>query len=187
MNEKTLQADYWVSKYADMLYAYTVVRVNDTNVAEDIVQETFLGAWKGRETYNGDASEKNWLFTICKNKIIDYFRKKGNNLVSYGELDTNSGVFDDQDHWTNESAPKNWKTNDMQPVERKEFYSILEMCKQKLQQLQQQVFVMKYMEDIDSDEICKVLNITPSNYWVLIHRAKIQLRKCMEFNWMKIA
>ncbi|MFY7900318.1 MAG: sigma-70 family RNA polymerase sigma factor [Chitinophagaceae bacterium] len=187
MNERTLQAEEWVNKYADMLYAYTVVRVTDTNLAEDIVQETFLSAWKGRATYKGDASEKNWLFTICKNKIIDHFRKKSSSLVSYGELDTNSGVFDEQEHWTSETVPKDWGIETMQPIEKKEFYNILTMCKQKLQELQQQVFVMKYMEDIESDEICKVLNITPSNYWVLIHRAKVQLRKCIELNWMKIA
>ena len=69
-------------------------------------------------------------------------------------------------------------------VETKEFYKILDYCKKKLQEMQHNVFVMKYMEDLDAEEICKVLNISSSNYWVIIHRAKLQLRKCIEQNWV---
>ena len=68
---RQLNPQNWVSYFSDALYSYTLVRVNNVAQAEDIVQETFLSAWKARETYNGMASEKNWLYTICKNKIID--------------------------------------------------------------------------------------------------------------------
>ena len=71
-----------------------------------------------------------------------------------------------------------------QASETKEFYGILDFCKKKLQEMQQSVFVMKYMDDLSAEEICKVLNISSSNYWVLIHRAKLQLRKCLELNWI---
>lgn len=175
----------WVANYADALYAYTVVRVNDVQLAEDIVQNTFLSAWKARDTYKGQASEKNWLYAICKNKIIDHFRKQSTNRISLatGEEDL---YFDETGHWSNESAPKDWGVNTEQPVESKEFYAILEQCRKKLKDIQQAVFAMKYMEDADSEEICKQLNITPSNYWVLIHRAKLHLRKCLEKNWIGI-
>lgn len=174
----------WVDNYADTLYAYTMARVNDMQQAEDIVQNTFLSAWKGRETYKGQASEKNWLFAILKNKIIDHFRKQSQNKVT-AIADEKEMYFEDG-HWKAESAPKEWGIDMDQPVETKEFYSVLDKCKQKLKDIQQSVFVMKYMEDIDADEICKVLNITPSNYWVLIHRAKLHLRKCLEKNWIGI-
>lgn len=177
--------DKWVAKYADTLYAYTIVRVRDAQHSEDIIQNTFLSAWKARGTYKGQASEKNWLYAICKNKIIDHFRKQSGSPVNAapGEEDI---YFDDSEHWTKEAAPKEWGTDFEQPVESKEFYSTLDKCRQKLKNIQQNVFVMKYMEDLDSDEICKVLAITPSNYWVLIHRAKLQLRKCLEKNWIGI-
>ena len=71
-----LQATHWVNNYSDALYKYTVVRVNDTGIAEDIVQETFLSAWRNKDNFKGEASEKNWLYKICKNKIIDHYRKK---------------------------------------------------------------------------------------------------------------
>lgn len=176
--------DKWVDNYADALYAYTMARVNDMQLAEDIVQNTFLSAWKGRDTYKGQASEKNWLYAILKNKIVDHFRKQSTGSLT---LDAGKeGQYFEDGHWTEAAAPKEWGQYTEQPVEKKEFYSVLEKCKQKLKNIQQAVFVMKYMEDAEAEDICKVLNITSSNYWVLIHRAKLQLRKCLEKNWIGI-
>jgi len=183
-NLSSFDPEEWVKKYSDALYAYTVVRVNDSGLAEDLVQETFLSAWKGRASYKGEASEKNWLFTICKNKIIDHYRKKANAIVRVAELDNTDQYFNEEEHWTKEGGPKEWGVEYTQSIETKEFYSILEMCKNKLQELQGSVFIMKFMEGLESEEICKVLNITASNYWVLIHRAKLQLRSCLEKNWI---
>lgn len=181
-----LQPQKWIDNYADALYAYTVARVSDTGLAEDIVQDTFLSAWKNKDTFKGEASEKSWLFTICKNKIIDHYRKKANSPVQYAEADTSDIYFDNDEHWTREDKPEDWHIDYNQTIESKEFYDILEYCKKKLQELQQSVFVMKYMEELDSEKICKVLGITPSNYWVLMHRAKLQLRSCLEKNWINI-
>lgn len=183
---RKLNAENWIKDYADALYKYTVIRINDTGIAEDIVQETFLSAWRNRDNFKGEASEKNWLYAICKNKIIDYYRKKSSSIIQYAETDNTIGFFDEVEHWTDESSPKEWGINYQQTVEKKEFYSILEKCKTNLQQMQQSVFVMKYLEDLDTGEICKVLGITSSNYWVLIHRAKLSLRSCLEKNWVNI-
>jgi len=70
-------------------------------------------------------------------------------------------------------------------VESKEFMSVLQQCRDGLSDMQQSVFTLKFIEGIESDVICKELDITSSNYWVLVHRAKLQLRKCLEINWMK--
>ena len=83
MNQNSLNPDQWINQYADVLYSYTLPRVNDSALAEDIVQETFLSAWKARDSFKGEASEKSWLFTICKNKIIDYYRKKARDIVIF--------------------------------------------------------------------------------------------------------
>ena len=185
-NATLLKANDWVDKYADILFNYTLQRVSDKAIAEDIVQDTFLNAWRARDSYNGSASEKNWLFAICKNKIIDHFRKKSASPIQYAETDNSASFFNEAEHWTTESAPKQWDIDYQQPLENKEFYLVLEMCKQKLQAMQLNVFVLKYLEDVEADVICKELNITPSNYWVLIHRAKLQLRKCLEQNWLHL-
>jgi RNA polymerase sigma-70 factor (TIGR02943 family) len=187
METTLLNADKWIDRYADLLYAFTFHRVNDTGLAEDIVQDTFLSAWKARDTFKGQASEKSWLFTICKNKIIDHYRKKAKDIVQpIAESSPTDVFFDEVEHWTREDKPADWGISYEQTIDGKEFYSVLTECKKKLHKLQQSVFSMKYLDDLDSAEICKVLGITTSNYWVLVHRAKLQLRACLEKNWINL-
>ena len=175
----------WVDNYGDELYRYTLVRVKDNGFAEDIVQETFLSAWRSRETYNGISSEKNWLYAICKNKIIDHFRKQSSSSsIVVGKEE--EMYFDNNEHWKTKDSPKDWNINYDKKVEGKEFYVVLENCKKKLKDIQQQVFVLKYMEDLDTTEICETLKITQTNYWVLIHRCKLHLRSCMQKNWLNL-
>lgn len=177
----------WISNYADALYAYAKPRVNDAQLAEDLVQETFLSAWKAREGFKGEASEKSWLFTILKHKIIDHYRKKSKEIIhSASEQDATDDFFNQAEHWTEKDQPLNWGVDGLDSLQQKEFLTVLEGCKKKLQHLQQAVFVMKYIEDLDAADICKELNITPSNYWVLIHRAKLGLRACLEKNWINL-
>ncbi len=178
-----LDPEKWVEKYADALYAFTIVRISDSGISEDLVQETFLSAWKAKESYKGEASEKNWLYKICKNKIIDHYRKQKNSVFIINDREEDI-YFDEDAHWTTESKPNDWGIDPQQPIQKKEFYSTLEKCKQKLKEMQQQVFVLKYMEDMDSVKICSLLGITAANYWVLIHRAKLHLRSCLEKNWI---
>ncbi len=182
-----LNADEWVDKYADMLFAFAVVRVKDDAIAQDIVQDTFLSAWKAREGYKGEASEKNWLYTILRNKITDHYRKLSRTNVSLGLEDDTQDMFSENGHWTSDSAKQitDWQSEAAsQRVESKEFVEILTRCREKLKEIQNAAFTMKYLDDLDSSEICKVLGITPSNYWVLIHRAKLNLRNCIQKNWM---
>lgn len=178
-----LQPDKWIENYGDMLFGFAKSRVASESVAEDIVQDTFLSAWKGKDGYRGDASEKSWLFTIARNKITDHYRKAAHNLEEHGISDYGTDFFSETGHWTKEALGMAWDTSASVRVETKEFYEILNSCKDNLKELQKAVFVMKYLDDMDSDEICKELNITPSNYWVLMHRAKLQLRTCLSKNW----
>jgi RNA polymerase sigma-70 factor (TIGR02943 family) len=178
------KATEWVNNYGDMLYRYALPRVSDSDIAKDLVQETFLAAWRNIERFKGEISEKNWLFTILKNKIIDHYRKAVNRLTdSFPGVADEDPYFEESGHWSKESSPKEWGIDYNNRVEAKEFYEVLEKCKSKLKDQQNAVFTMKYMEGLESEEICKELNITPSNYWVLLHRAKVQLRACLEKNW----
>lgn len=183
----TTSPEKWLSLYGDILYQYTLPRVNDTTVAEDLVQETFLSALKALPAFKGQASVKNWLFAILKNKIIDHYRKKSTEqwLVAMPDLQAaDDQWFNDEGAWSEGRKPKDWHPANT-PVERKEIQKIINWCKNHLKELQQHVFTLKYMEDMDSVEICKVLNISSSNYWVLIHRARLQMRDCVEKNWLK--
>ncbi len=189
IEKKVIKADpqKWLEFYGDLLYQYTLPRVNDKEVAEDLVQETFLSALKGVHNYKGDSSEKNWLFAILKNKIIDYYRKKASEqkvMSRPNPQGSEDDWFNDEGDWGENRKPKNWHTSD-NPTERKEIQKIINICKDHLKTLQQHVFILKYLEELDSNEICKVLNISASNYWVLIHRARLQMRDCVEKFWLK--
>lgn len=179
------EASRWVYDYSDMLYRYALQRVRSADTAKDLVQDTFLSAWRNYDKYRGEASVKSWLFVILKSKLIDYYRRVAGNVT--GTLVTDDAgeaqFFNRSDHWLRGAMPAAWRTDEESSLEKAEFYSVLDGCKRKLKDVQNAVFTMKYMEDLDSDEICKVLDLSPSNYWVLLHRAKLQLRACLEMNW----
>ena len=177
----------WVEQYGDLLFKFTVSRVGNIDVAKDLVQDTFLSALKNTAIFKGEVSEKNWLFAILKNKIIDCYRSRARTLISSLNeyLEKANDYFDEDEGWQVSAKPQQWAVDYSQNIERKEFYEILERCKNKLTELQNIVFTMKYLDDSDSETICKELNISSSNYWVLIHRAKLQLRQCLEKNWFK--
>lgn len=179
-----LDATKWVTDYSDMLYRYALPRVNDREIARDLVQETFLAAWRNYDNFKGEISEKNWLFTILKNKIIDHFRKVSTRLTESlpANVDTDS-YFDDSGHWLASAAPRDWNSDTDAAVNRKEFFEVFSKCKSRLKEIQSIVFTLKYIDGVESEDICKALEITASNYWVLIHRAKLQLRACLEKNW----
>lgn len=186
MSKHEFVPENWVDKYSDLLLNFAVIRLRDTERSKDLVQETFFVALRSKDSFRGEISEKNWLFLILKSRILDFYKKKRE--VNESQLNANrdedeSNYFLESGHWSKEEAPQSWSPDKM--MESKEFMSILNRCTEKLKELQQTVFTMKYLDDIDSETICKELDITDSNYWVLIHRAKMQLRKCLEINWMK--
>lgn len=173
-------------EHADYLFSFAITRVGDSQTAEDLVQETFISAMKNYDSFQHKSKASTWLTAILKNKIIDYYRKKVREYhkESLDGLSDSRDFFDQKGHWKKDERPQSWSVSTDHGIEREEFYAILKRCLKKLNDLQHMAFVMKHMEDVDTTEICKELNITASNYWVTIHRAKLQLRKCMEIQWI---
>ena len=160
--------------------------MNDEHVAEDLVQETFISALKNYNSFEQKSKASTWLIAILKNKIIDHYRKKVREYrtESLDGLTNAEDFFNKKGHWKKEQRPQPWSIDTDKGVEQEEFYRILQGCLTKLNELQRMAFVMKHLEDVDTSEICKELEITASNYWVIIHRAKLQLRKCIETHWI---
>jgi RNA polymerase sigma-70 factor (ECF subfamily) len=173
-------AAQWVHEHSDELYGFAFKRLRDHEAARDLVQETLLAAWRNVDAYDPEQPLRAWLFAILRNKLIDQFRKTARQNIEWESLDDRH-FFDDVDHWKKGAYPQNWQTR--QVMEQKEFWAILQSCRNKLKQLQQVIFTMKYIDDEDSAAICEALEITQANYWVLMHRAKLQLRSCLEKNW----
>ncbi len=185
MDLKRIDETKWVDSYSDMLMRFAYSRIRDRETAMDLVQDTFLSALKSVDSFKGEISEKNWLFLILRNKIIDYYRKQARSMVTnvdFSENDDDSH-FDENGVWKKSTVPNDWGTDAHTKIENQEFQSILQKCLSKLKEVQRIVFTLKYMNDEESETICKELEINSNNYWVIIHRAKLNLRKCIELNW----
>lgn len=179
----------WVASHADYLYTYAIARLNDEEQAKDLVQETFLAALEKVDKFEGKSSERTWLTAILKYKIIDVYRKKSSAIiinpdVQRAEQEESDFFEPEYGHWTSDHAPKPFSIDDSDPVVNKEFNSILQKCMQKLPALWLSIFTMKHMDDQSTDVICSELKVTQSNFWVIIHRTKLNLRACLQKNWI---
>lgn len=178
-----LDADHWVDKHSDYLFNYTITRVNDADVAKDLVQETFLAALKSMGNFKGNASERTWLIAILKRKIIDFYRKsnskkeKAEVRMAYA-----SGATSDQ-NWIQERVANPFDTTMEQKIENKELGLAILNCIGRLPEKQARIFKMKTMQDFDTESICKEFEITTSNLWVIIHRARTAMSKCLKEKW----
>ncbi len=172
----------WVELYSDQLYTWAYYKTSDRETAEDLVQETFLAAVHSFQKFEGKSEPKTWLLSILKNKIADHFRKayrnNANNNVSFSQF------FDSNEDWITDQRPQQWKDDDEQHLlDNYDFKKILNDCLGKLPSNWKASVLLKFMDEKDSNEICQELEIAPTNYWQILHRAKLQLRKCLELNW----
>lgn len=183
-----LDPHQWVKAHADYLYAYTYARIRDEEQAKDLVQETFLAALEKTASFEGKSSERTWLTAILRNKIVDVYRKRSSVLISPDVASAEQEqmeFFDNEDgHWNRKYAPREIDMNDHDPVAAKEFNKILLQCMMKLPALWMSVFTMKHMDDNTTDIICAELKLTAANFWVIIHRTKLNLRACLQKNWI---
>lgn len=179
-----LKPDRWVDDYADYLYNYTIVRVNDHIVAQDLISETFLAGLKSKKNFKGEASERTWLISILKRKIIDHYRKK-NSKKGKAEVHINYRDEDSEGDWLEENAADPFDKTAENTMENEELGLAILNCLDKLPQKQAAIFKKKTVENFDTEAICKEYNITPSNVWVIIHRARKTMAECLEDSWFK--
>lgn len=173
----------WIDKYSDYLFNYAIVRVNSHDLAKDLVQETFLAGLKSAKNFEGKASERTWLTAILKRKIIDFYRKINSKK---GQAEVRMNFYQDGDSegdWIEERVPQTWENEAEKQIESIELYNQIDDCIDYLPEKYAMVFRMKTIQEFDTEQICKELDITPSNLWVMIHRARTQLRRCLEDNW----
>jgi RNA polymerase sigma-70 factor (ECF subfamily) len=185
-NDVQTAAERWVDDHGECLFRYALVRVRKTEVAEDLVQETFLAAVRGYEKFGGRSSERSWLCGILKNKIVDYYRKLGRE-VSFTDTEFLADEFSEKfvpvGFWNHDKGPAEWKPEPDEVANRSEFWQTMRDCLSKLPEKVRAVFTMREMDEVPSKEICEALSITDSNLWVMLHRARMALRECLEINW----
>jgi RNA polymerase sigma-70 factor (TIGR02943 family) len=182
----TADPERWVDEHGDCLYRYALTRVRKEEIAEDLVQETLLVAVRTQERFAGRSTERSWLVGILKNKISDHFRKLGRE-TNFTDLeffkDEHSDRFDADNYWIHQRGPSNWKPEGEEAMKRAEFWQTMQGCLGKLPERVAQVFMMREMDEVPSKEVCETLNISEANLWVMLHRARMALRQCLEINF----
>ena len=174
-----------LQQYRAYLLRYALLQLRDAELAEDVVQETLLAALEGRAGFSGRSSQKTWLTGILKHKIIDAMRRKSREQPLSprdGESDADAvdALFKQDGHW--QQFPTEWG-NPERALEDKEFWDVFERCSQLLPERTARAFMMREVMELTTGEICKALDITPTNLWVMLHRARLSLRECLEINW----
>ncbi len=177
--------EQWVDLYGNYMYRYALSRVSDTETAQDLVQEALVAAIKAFERFQGRSSIKTWLIAILKRKIVDHYRRKSNRQTT-DDIETIANnvdqLFDDTGHW--KVKPNEWTVNPGSAYEQQEFMEVLYQCLSNLPPRLSEIFMLREFEELSTSDICRQLSITESNSWVMLYRARMQLRGCLETNWL---
>jgi len=181
--------EHWLTKHGDYLFRFAMLQLRDEHRAEDVVQETLLAALESRHSFAGDASEKTWLVGILKHKIVDLIRKKVreptqeylDEQADGAHDEVTDALFDARGHWI--TPPQDWG-NPEKMLEQKRFWEIFTECMKKLPPQLALLYSLREISGMATDEICKDMDISPTNSWVMLHRARLGLKQCFEINWM---
>lgn len=178
----------WFNTYSDDLFRWAYHKTSSKEVSEDLVQETFLSAVKGFDGFKKDSQPKTWLFAILNNKIIDFYRKKAKSINLNGKhteqkfINQTDSFFDSDQRWTLNREAILWE-EETHILDDPEFKNVLNSCMGELPKNWKFAITGKYLMNKSSGLICQELKVTPSNYWQIVHRAKLMLKKCIDLNW----
>lgn len=182
---QNIVSDLWVEQYADILYRFALVRVQNPTVAEDLVQETFVAALKSQSAFRNQSSPQTWLIGILKHKIIDHITAK-NKTVSIEETTLSDFKTEDDPAENNSSKIPVREWDEFSPEKIAEELALgetLQKCLDRLPAKSKQLFLMREADDVESAELCKIFGISATNLWVTLHRIRNQLKHCLEKNW----
>jgi RNA polymerase sigma-70 factor (ECF subfamily) len=184
--ETTLDVSQWVHEHADVLYRYALQRVRRRDVAEEVVQETFLSALRARKDFAGQSSERTWLIGILRHKIVDHFRQVAQTKSHNGHAEREvpaEAFFKSDGHWRD--MPADWKWDPVTILDRRDFWRVFEKCFSALPRKLRDAFVLRAMDEQEPAAVCDNLGISESNLWVRLHRARLSLKDCLENNWFR--
>lgn len=178
------QLSKWVEEYTHDLLSWALNKLSDRETAKDLVQDTFLAAAEKIDGFRGESTPKTWLFSILNYKIIDHYRKKVKQPVSLDD-DSFLSFFSAEGDWKTEKRPIDWHEEESHLLDNPEFTEILRKCLKELPEKWNASIRFKYLLNKTGEEICQELEMTPTNLWQIIHRAKVKLRDCVENKWFE--
>ena len=180
--------EQWVKQFGDELYSWAFFKTSSKEVAEDLVQDTFLAAFHKIDGFQGKSQPKTWLFSILNNKVIDYYRlsarttKKNFSLTENSGYELSDGLFNKYGCWKTNDISAVWDQED-ELLDNTDFNTVMEACMDELPQKWKLAVTSKYLTEKKTETICQELEITASNYWQIVHRSKLLLKKCLELKW----
>lgn len=165
---------------------FAMLHLQDDSAAEDAVQEALAGALKNVRSFEQRSALKTWVFGILKNKITDTLRRRQRESA-FSSLDTDGdadleALFTKRGHWQRHERPVAW-AQPLEDLHSAQFWLVFEACLHGLPDQQARVFTMREFLEMDSVEICDVLKMTTSNLHVVLYRARLRLRECLENTW----
>lgn len=179
-----LKAEAWLARHGDALFRYALRKSGTREAAEDLVQDTLLAAWQGRASFRGAASERTWLMAILKHKANDRLRKqyKAPPQTADGSSDdVENRLFTDAGTWR--ESPGHWGRDPLDDAQADAFLDVLTDCLERIPASQRESFVLRELGELDARESVAVMGITANHLYVLLHRARLQLRRCLERGW----
>jgi len=174
----------WLDRHGDCLFRYALVRLRATDLAADLVQETFLEAYRTRSAFAGRSSERTWLIGILKHKMVDHLRKARRDRAARNGAAPEVSVeapFDHRGHWR--VSPAAWKGDPSRIMEMREFWEAFSQCLSKLPTGVADAFFLRELDGLSGEEVRQLLNITSANLWARLHRARLLLRQCLDSSW----
>lgn len=187
-NNALIADDAYLQQVRQQMLKFATLQLGDANHAEDAVQEALIGAFKNVRSFGGRAAFKTWIFAILKNKIADILRQKKRlnetGLLVYPDEDqqTLDDLFNAKGFWHKDERPATWG-NPEADMEDQHFWRVFDGCLNHLPGHQARVFMMREFIELDSKEICATVGITETNLNVLLYRARLRLRECLENHW----
>ena len=169
----------WLERYGDALYRYALSRLRRPQEAEEAVQDTLLAALKGRGQFQGQSHPRTWLIGILKRKVHDLARAAARSAPP-AEQDKPGTWFDARGKWRR--PPERWP-DPAELAERSELWGVVRRCLGKLPTRMAAAFTLRTLDELGPAEVCRALTISPANLWVLLHRARLRLVRCLQSNW----
>ena len=176
----------WVRTYTKEMLSWASRRTSNVAVAEDLVQETFLVAAEKISSFRRDSHPRTWLFGILNNKIAEHYRNESRMQTSSLEPeDPALGIFSNAGDWKPQSVPLPWQPNDEHLLDNALFVRVFEECLAELPQEWHRCLTSKFIENRSAEDICQELGLSTTNYWQIIHRAKLKMRTCLQHHWFE--
>lgn len=180
-----LKPEAWLEKHGDVLYRYALARTGRSDIAQDLVQETLLAAWQGQHKFHGEATERTWLVGICRHKIVDYFRQSARRDA--GLADWQPDDIEDTDFFHSNGSwrhpPGAWDHEPLGTVEAEGFVKTLQHCIADLPAAQRECFELRELAETSTQDVSLTLGVSLNHLYVLLHRARLGLRRCLEQHW----